>query len=222
MRVIWTARLVMAMAAVTVIASAAFAVYHTTGAPAGIALATAHSAPSRPRVPPPASRPPASTRPASPPAVTRPSAPPGTVLAHAVFSGAVARDLTGPLGFGSRFSGSCTNRAGGFFSLSFNHDEQIDYRDDHVSVYVSLPDGIYGPGTYDLRDRRLTIGAQYTREGLTNQSWTIVAAGTRAVLQVGPDASGTFTVLGLQPLVQLPPGDPLGRAENVAVSFTCA
>jgi hypothetical protein len=210
-RVIWTARLVLAMAVVMVISSAAFADYQSTGPRAGVAAETRRtqpSPPSLPHVPPPTSPP--------------PRVPAGTIRAHLVLSGAIARDLTGPAALGSTFGGSCASRARGFFTISFTHDEQIDYRDDHVYLYVLLPDGAHGPGTYDLKDSRLMIGAQYAREGVSNQSWAIWAGSTRAVLVVRPDASGTFTASMLEPLLPQKIGNPLILDLNVALSFTCS
>jgi hypothetical protein len=233
-RIIWTARLVVAMAVVMVVASAVFAWYHSTGPRTEVAAQAAGPPTARPELEfsPPATSPPLPSSPGSPPAATSSPATgasppasipsPGTVLAHAVFSGAAKRDLTGPVLIGSRFSsGSCADQVKGFISLSFDHDEQIDYRRDSLTASVQLPGDTQAPGTYDLVNTLLTIRVGWSREGLFSQVWIVKAAQTRAVLVLRPDLSGTLTATGLEPAGQRPPGDPLNATQDVSMSWTC-
>jgi hypothetical protein len=115
---------------------------------------------------------------------------------------------------------SCGDLADGAFLVAFSNDRQLGPDLDHLRVSVGLPNGTYGPGSYDLASTRLSADGSWQREGIYNQLWTIKPGLSRATLQLNADASGMITVTDLTPLNRNQTTAPANLQKNLSFTLT--
>jgi len=196
-RVIWTARLVVGMAAALLLSTLAFAAYQSGGPPpAAASRAVARVGP-------------------TPPQAVR-------LSGRVTVSGGLTRTWTAArVSVLSGAYGSCVIQARTFQTLVFAHEEQVNSRQEELLVTANLPNGTAGSGRYDLAGTNLSISAVFSRTGESNQLWSVRPGQSRATLQVKPDGSGTLTAASLAAAYPRPAGDPTSRPLNVSFSFAC-
>jgi hypothetical protein len=201
--------------------SAGFAAYQSGGTVVAEQASTAASEgaakkpTTRPTPRPVTSHPPTAPTPYRPPQVT------GTVNVTGPFS----LTYSGKVSVTSSQGGqSCAELAAGAFFISFNHDQQLDYRNDHLSVSVNLPNGTFGPGNYSLATTRLGADGNWSREGAYSQVWSVRPGLSRATVQLRPDASGVVTVTDLMPLNTSQTTAPanLQKPLSFILTFSCS
>jgi hypothetical protein len=150
---------------------------------------------------------------------------------QASFTGAVSGDTNGPITMLGGGSGPCSSRARHVTGLVFSKTENSEGGKKLFAIHARLPPGRDGPGTYDLKETPLDLGANYTFSPdraagqpsgrLEGQVWKIQPGTTTAVLVIRPDASGSLTASGLVPVTPQPGGNSLGEPLNLTVSFSC-
>jgi hypothetical protein len=160
-----------------------------------------------------------------------PAASTSHLSAQASFTGAVSGDTDGPITMFGGGSGPCSSRARQATGLAFTKIENSEGGKKLFAIHARLPPGRDGPGTYDIKETPLDLGANYTfspdraagQAGgrLEGQVWKIQPATTSAVLVIRPDASGSLTASGLMPVAPQPGGNSLGEPLNFTLSYSC-
>jgi hypothetical protein len=167
------------------------------------------------------------TSPSSPPVTFAPPSPfrPPEVTGRVSTSGPFDLSYDGAVNITSELRiRSCADLADGAFLIAFSNDRRIGPDLDHLRVSVSLPNGTYGPGTYNLASTRLSADGSWQREGIYNQLWSVKPGLSRATLQLNSDASGMIAVTDLTPQngSQITAPANLQKRLNFTLTFTCS
>jgi hypothetical protein len=140
------------------------------------------------------------------------------VTGSLTLSGGLNETRDGEVQFLGGGGASCEDQARTFTGLSYYYRPAPDARLE-LNLVAYLPKGQRGPGKYDLTG----VGVDYrsSTDSKDLQMWDSASRSGQAtaVLVLRPDASGTMTVAGLQPVYPNVPArsQPL----NATLAFTC-